>query len=158
MSCLCSDSVFNICLGSMRLQVRQWCVKRIWINNMAKATEIPQMYQPKKILMWVPVCWFARPCLRLTVQAAVCSGVTDFAGPDASWSYSGLPAWCVNGLNAAVSVGWRSGNGGMPRTSVSSRMPSAGKSFDTSLSLYGWSRSVLRLKPASLISSIVSFI
>lgn len=71
MSCLCSDSVFNRCLGSMRLQFRQWCVKRAWIKNMAKATGIPPMYQPIKILTWVPVCRFACPCLRPTVRAAV---------------------------------------------------------------------------------------
>lgn len=117
MSCLCNDSVFNICLGFVQLQVRQWCVKKAWINNMAKATGIPPMYQPNKILRWMPVCPFACLCLRAEFKLLfLSSGVTFFSDLFASWSWLGHPAWCMSGINDGVdlSVRWRSGNGGMP--------------------------------------------
>lgn len=82
MSCLCNDSVFNICLGFVQLQVGQWCVKRAWINNKAKAIGIPPMHQPDEILKWVPVFPLACLCLRPEFKLLfLSSGVTFLYWP-----------------------------------------------------------------------------
>lgn len=118
MSSLCNDSVFNICLGFVQLQVRQWCVKKAWINNREKATGIPPTYQPNKSLRWMPVCPFACLCLRPEFKLLfLSSGVTFLFWPSCILKLVKTPSlvheWYIN-VGVGLRVRWKSGNGGMP--------------------------------------------
>lgn len=131
-----------------------------WINNMAKATEISPIYQQNKISMWVPVCWFACPCLRPTVQAAISFIRGDWFGwPRCVLERVRTPTVVHEWSQGCCGCGMKIGE---PRNARNQHFIPYAVCRTIILHLarsvwVKWSRMLLRLKPAYLISSIITF-